>query len=429
VRHADAGSLLTRALERSWPVVDDASHVLLLALGKAAPVMAQAWLQARHTPVRAGLVVGTHAGGPLPPHIRWHPAGHPVPDHRSEAAARGALDLVASANEATPIILLLSGGASALAAAPGRGITLEQKQAVTRTLLAADASIQDLNTVRKHLSAVKGGWLAAHARGPVITFAVSDVVGDDPAVIGSGPTSPDPTTFADACAVIERTVTMDALPTAARDRLLGGARGEHHDTPKPGDPRLAQSDVHVIGSNADAVAGACQAAAARGYRTVVIKEPVVGEARDAGRRHADLVARLGRETNDPLCIVSGGETTVHVVGTGRGGRNQEMALALAIALADLGRPVLAGCVGTDGVDGPTDAAGARVASDTMVRAAERDLRALKYLEANDAYTFFAALGDLIRTGPTRTNVGDLQIVLLGARQRAARESRQTVPRT
>ncbi len=382
--------------------------------------MAHAWLAARRDiPVRDGLVVGTHAADPLPPHIRWHPAGHPVPDHRSEAAAREALDLVASASETTPVVVLLSGGASALAAAPARGLTLGEKQAVTRALLSADASIQDLNTVRKHLSAVKGGWLAARARGPVITFAVSDVVGDDPTVIGSGPTSPEPTTFADACAVIARTVTMDALPPAARDRLVSGAGGEHEDTPKPGDPRLARSAVHVIGSAADAVTAACDAAAARGYRTIRITEPVVGEARDAGRRHAELIARLGRESDGPLCIVSAGETTVHVVGSGRGGRNQEMALALAIALPDLGRGVLAGCIGTDGVDGPTDAAGARVFSDTMARAAERDLRALQYLEANDAYAFFAALGDLIRTGPTRTNVGDLQVVLLGARQRGS----------
>jgi hydroxypyruvate reductase len=177
--------------------------------------------------------------------------------------------------------------------------------------------------------------------------------------------------------------------------------------------------VHVIGSAADAVTAACHAAAARGFRTIRITEPVVGEARDAGRRHAGLVGRLSRESDGPMCIVSAGETTVHVVGTGRGGRNQEMALALAIALPDLGRAVLAGCIGTDGVDGPTDAAGARISSDTMARAAQRGLRALKYLEANDAYAFFEALGDLIRTGPTRTNVGDLQVVLLGARQRAS----------
>jgi hydroxypyruvate reductase len=161
----------------------------------------------------------------------------------------------------------------------------------------------------------------------------------------------------------------------------------------------------------------------------VIPDPVVDEAREAGRRHAAVIAELSRDVDGPLCIVSSGETTVHVVGSGRGGRNQELALAFALALPDLRRPVLAGCIGTDGVDGPTDAAGARVASDTLARAAEQELRPLKYLEANDAYAFFAALGDLIRTGPTRTNVGDVQVVLLGARQRAPVEAGQGLPRT
>jgi hydroxypyruvate reductase len=376
--------------------------------------MASTWLGLRHTPVRDGLVIGTHQHDALPP-VRWHEAGHPVPDGRSEAAARAAIRLASLAGDRTPLVVLLSGGASALMAAPADGITLAEKQAVTRALLAADVSIQELNTVRKHLSAVKGGQLAAHATGPVLTLAVSDVVGDDPAVIGSGPTTADPTTFADACAVVDRTVGMGAVPDAVRERLVAGARGLIPETPKPGDPRLAQSAVYVIGSAADAMTGASAAAAARGYRTILVREPVVGEARDAGRRHAALVGELSRTVDGPLCIVSSGETTVRVVGSGRGGRNQELALAFALALRDPGRPVLAASVGTDGVDGPTDAAGARVGSGTLARAAERGLDALKYLEANDAYSFFAPLGDLIRTGPTRTNVGDVQIVLVGAR--------------
>lgn len=340
--------------------------------------------------------------------------GHPLPTVESERAGRRALDIADSVAEGESLLVLLSGGASALMAVPAEGLSLDDKRAATRQLLRAGADIGALNTVRKHLSAIKGGWLAARTRGACHTLVISDVVGDDLSAIASGPTVADASTFTDALDVIRRFGGEEAYPPSVATRLRAGARGvaDIAETPKPGDRRLARSTATIIGSRRDAMAGAAACAAALGYRVVRIDEAIVGEARTAAVAHlrAALAAAAGDER--PTCVVSSGETTVHVTGSGSGGRNQEFALAAAEPIAAIAWPVLLGSVGTDGIDGPTDAAGAWVDSRTLTRAAAAGLRPAAFLTDNNAYAFFDALGHLIRTGPTGTNVGDLQVILL-----------------
>ena len=352
----------------------------------------------------------------MPSSMTWIESGHPVPDARSVDAGRRAL---ASAQTLAPghgLLVLLSGGASSLMALPAAGITLEDKQSATRQLLGTGADIHELNAVRKHLSAVKGGQLAAAASGPVLALAISDVVGDDLSVIGSGPTVADPSTFADALDVVGRFGGAEAFPPAVVARLRAGARGELDETPKPGDARLERSVTRIIGSRRDAAAGAAAAARSLGYRTVVIDQPVVRLARDAGSRFVDDAVSLIGPGDDPACVIATGETTVRVVGSGRGGRNQEVALAAARTLAAL--PMAAALLsgGTDGVDGPTDAAGAIADGMTLSRAERAGLGSPEaHLDDNDAYRFFAALDDLVITGPSDTNVGDIQILLIAPR--------------
>ena len=297
-------------------------------------------------------------------------------------------------------------------AAPAESMTLSDKRETTDRLLRAGADIQALNTVRKHLSSIKGGRLAASASGRVVTLAVSDVVGDDPSVIGSGPTVADPSTFADALGALERLGGIAAYPPSSVLHLEKGRRGEQPETPKPGDPALAGAVAQVIGGRHDAMRGAAAEAAQRGYRAMVLEAPVVGDARQAAAPHLAAIGNLVSRAGRPLCVVSSGETTVRVKGAGLGGRNQEFALAASELLATL-RPAAAASVGTDGIDGPTDAAGAIADSETAERARQAGLAPpAEYLNDNNSYAFFESLGDLIRTGPTGTNVGDLQVFLL-----------------
>jgi hydroxypyruvate reductase len=312
------------------------------------------------------------------------------------------------------LLVLLSGGASSLMAAPAKGVTLDDKRQTTARLLRAGADIHALNTVRKHLSAIKGGWLAAASPAlAVTTLVISDVVDDDLSVIASGPTVADASTFAEALAVLERFGGRQAYPPSVVDRLAAGADGHLPETPKPGDARLTRSTAKVIGSRFDAMRGADAEAAARGYRTVMLTEPVVGEARQVGPAHTARVLAQLMTMARPVCAISSGETTVTVSGSGRGGRNQELALAVAVSDVLSDKTAALASVGTDGVDGPTDAAGAIVDSSTHERARVAGLDAPDlFLAANNSYAFFAGLGDLIHTGPTGTNVGDLQIFLL-----------------
>lgn len=389
--------------------------VTLVAAGKAAAPMTSAFLEWCPRPVLAGLIADPTPGKPIGP-IERMVVGHPVPDAGSVSAGRRAIELANQVAGDGLLVVLLSGGASAALAAPAAGLTLEDKVQATRALLRGGVPIDRINCVRKHLSRIKGGRLAA-AAGAVVTLAISDVAGpapDDPAVIGSGPTTPDPTSFAEALDVVAAGAVRSAFPRVAREVLTRGRQGLIPETPKLGDPRLEQSRFHLIGSRRDALDAAARRAAGLGYHVVTLPEPVIGEARAAGGAHVRRAAAQCGAAPRPACILSSGETTVEVTGSGRGGRNQEFALAAAEPLAALFDRAALASVGTDGIDGPTDAAGAIVDTTTLARARGRGVPApRRCLDRNDSYSFFDRLGDLVRTGPTRTNVGDLQVMLIG----------------
>jgi len=310
------------------------------------------------------------------------------------------------------LLVLLSGGASAMMALPAEGLTLADKIAVTSALLKGGAGIHQLNVVRKHLSGIKGGQLASASNSPVLTLAISDVIGDDLSAIGSGPTVPDDSTFRDALRVIEEARPQPPeWPTAVLQRLHAGVAGRIAETPKPGEPRLAGHQARVIGSRREAMAGAAAEAERLGYRSIVLDDPVAGEARLAGPALFARASNVARRADVPLCIVTSGETTVHVTGDGLGGRNQELVLSSLGLVAGHHGGVAFASAGTDGVDGPTRAAGALADATSLERAQALGLSPDDFLRRNDAFHFFEAMGDLIRTGPTGTNVGDLQVFL------------------
>jgi glycerate 2-kinase len=368
----------------------------------------------------------TSPAGLAAPHWRFFFSGHPVPTAASVEAGEHALALARGAAPDDHLLVLLSGGASALLAAPADGLTLDDKMKATRALLGGGAAIHELNSVRKHLSAIKGGRLAAAARCGVTTLAISDVISpvdDDPSVIGSGPTVPDASTFGDALAVIDRLGVRGAMPAAVLDVLQAGAAGHRDESPKPGDPRLTRAGYHVIASRRDAMAAAREEARRLGFTVFVVDDAVSGEARDTAPRLLAQADALVRDCvrRGPCCVIASGETTVRVTGGGRGGRNQEFALALVERLAAPrggGAPwVVAASIGTDGIDGPTDAAGGMVDSTTLRRARDVGIgEPAAFLANNDAYHFLDAVGGLIKTGPTDTNVGDLQILVYNPAQ-------------
>ena len=391
--------------------------VTLVSVGKLAASMAAAFLTLWSDDIAGGVIVGT-SSGPSDAGLEFFQAGHPVPTETSVAAGRRVLEVVGQTGPDGVVLVLLSGGASAASAVPVTGLTLADKIGATEALLRGGVAIAETNCVRKHLSAIKGGRLAAVSGAAIVTLAVSDVVGpvaDDPAVIGSGPTAPDPTTYADALAVADAPAVRPYFPVPARSVLERGCRGQLPETPKPGDPRLGKSVVRVIGNRMDAVRAAAHEAEALGYTVAIVDKPIVGEARHATMIHQDVVRQVARRLRRPGCIVSAGESTVTVTGPGRGGRNQEFALAAVRAVGEADDDLLLASVGTDGIDGPTDAAGAIVDRSTLRRALAHGLDPMVSLDRNDSYPFFDTLGDLVRTGPTTTNVGDLQIVLVGHR--------------
>lgn len=415
VSSVDPFELVRAALSSGVAERFSAKPIRAVAAGKAAWLMALALAEARSERLIGNDVAGIIAGprvGPagLPDAFEWFESSHPSPDAKSEAAGRRALALAAESRSRGGLLVLLSGGASSLMAVPAEGLSLADKMLTARVLMNAGAPIGDLNCVRKHLSAIKGGRLAA-AAGRTVTLAISDVHGpiaDDPAVIGSGPTVGDPTTYADALGIVERADAKDAIPRHALDHLERGA----DESPKPGDGRLHDCYYEVIGSRQLAVEGARRAAESLGYAVHVFPAATSGEARDAGAAFAKEALRL--DVGARLCVIGSGETTVHVRGHGRGGRNQEFALG-ALPLIDgapRGTVVVLASAGTDGIDGPTDAAGAIVDQATTERAARHGVSAESALAANGAYDFFGPLGDLIRWGPTGTNVGDLHVALV-----------------
>ncbi len=415
IRSVHAGTRLRAALEREGDELRLAGRALprdvrlvVLAVGKAAAAMARELERVAGERVAAGLAV-TKPGHGLPlRRVALLEAGHPVPDARSTAAGREALRLVEACRPEDVLVVLLSGGASALLSSPQPGLGLDDLVATTALLLRSGAEIDELNAVRKHLTELSGGRLAARATsGRIEVCVVSDVLGDRLDVIGSGPCAPDPTTFADALAVLERRGILGRVPVAVRSHLRAGARGERKESPKPGDPVFARVTTTLLASNREALDAAAYEAAARGLRAVVVSDRLRGEARDAGRRLAGLGRAL--RCRGPVCLLAGGETTVRVRGTGRGGRSQELALAAALALQGDPRVALL-AAGTDGSDGPTNAAGAYADGGSVARGGRLGLDAGTCLERNDSHGFFAREGGVVRTGPTGTNVLDLVLV-------------------
>jgi hydroxypyruvate reductase len=389
-----------------------AGRTVVVGAGKAAAAMAKAVEEAWPGPL-SGLVVTRYGHGLPTTRIEVVEAAHPNPDEASQRAAAEILKLAGGLGPDDLLLCLISGGGSALMALPAPGLTLADKQGVTRGLLRCGATIGEINCVRKHLSAIKGGRLAAAAApAPVVALLISDVPGDDPSVIASGPTVPDPTTTADALAVIDK-YALD-VPAQVRAHLESGGAAE---TPKPGDPRLAASRVEMVATPQDALEAAAAVVREAGLRPLILGNALEGEARDVALVHAAMAkqaARYGQPAEPPCVILSGGETTVTIRGNGRGGRNGEFLLALTVALD--GEPgVWALAADTDGIDGVEDNAGAILRPDTLARAASAGLDAGALLANNDSYGLFSRLGDLIVTGPTRTNVNDFRAILVTQR--------------
>jgi len=344
--------------------------------------------------------------------IEWNECGHPVPDERGVAGAERIAQIAEAATRDDLVLCLISGGASALLPLPAPPLTLEEKQEVTRLLLACGADIHEFNAVRKHLSRIKGGQLARLAwPARVEALLLSDVIGDDPGVIGSGPTAADASTFAAVAGIVEKYGIAKQLPASVKRRLELGRRGEIAETPKPGDAMFRRVRNTVIGSNRLALAEAARRARQLGFRTLVLSSEIQGETREIARMHGAIareIVRSGQPIRPPACIISGGETTVTLRGKGLGGRNQEFVLAAALEISGLPDTVVLSA-GTDGTDGPTDAAGALADGATLAR----NPQGTAYLNANDSYHYFEALGDLVKTGPTLTNVMDVRLVLVG----------------
>ena len=394
---------------------DQISTLRVIGAGKATAAMAQAAEGILGERIDAG-AINTKYDHALPlKHIETFEAGHPIPDEAGVAGAQRQLELLAGLDANAVVIALFSGGGSALLPAPAPGISLADKQEATRQLLACGATIDQINALRKHLSAAKGGLLArAAAPAQICALMLSDVIGDPLDTIASGPTHPDSTTFAYCLELIDRYDLRQQLPASVRQRLEAGAGGTLPETPKPGDPCFADSVSLVVGNSSLAIDAAAAQARAHGYEVLVLTSRLQGEAREAAAALtavAQEVAHADRPGAKPACLIAGGETTVTLRGDGKGGRNQELALAASLHLD--GWPaitLLSG--GTDGTDGPTDAAGALVDGATLARARAMDLQARAFLDRNDAYHFFQALDDLVITGPTGTNVMDLQILLI-----------------
>lgn len=391
--------------------------LIVIGAGKAASRMAQVIEERFGDRITAGLVVTKYGHGLPLRRIRQVEAGHPIPDAAGVAAVEEMRQLLTGLKPEDIVLCLMSGGGSALWPAPAEGITLEQKQQVTSVLLKAGATILELNAIRKHLSSVKGGQLASWAApAHVISLIMSDVIGDPLDFIASGPTAPDTTTFQEALSIV-RKYAVD-IPHAVEERLEAGARGQIPDTPKPGDRVFDNVDNIIIANNQLLVDAARKKAQALGFQTLILGTELEGEARDIARVFAAAareIHRTGNPLSRPACLLAAGETTVTVRGQGSGGRNQEMALAWAMAMAarSVDSPCCFASVATDGTDGPTDAAGGLVDPFTCARAVKLGLSPARYLQSNDSMNLLKATGDLIVTGPTQTNLMDIQILLVG----------------
>jgi hydroxypyruvate reductase len=409
----DAERLTRQALERL--ALPPFTRAFVVGAGKASGPMALAVEATLGDRVAAGVVAVKEAATARPRRVRVREAGHPLPDERGRGAALEILEVARGAGRDDLVVCVISGGGSALMPLPVDGVSLAEKQAVTRLLLEAGATINELNAVRKHLSQLKGGQLArVAAPARVVALLLSDVIGDPLDVIASGPTAPDPTTYADALAILDSFRLRERAPAAVRRHLEAGAAGRIPDTPKPGDPLFEHVTNVVVGNNSLVVDAAMAAARRLGYPPLLLTRSLQGEAREVARVFAALLqeaTRSGQPLGRPGCLLAAGETTVTVRGDGKGGRCQEFCLALLEPVADL-RGVAVLAAGTDGSDGPTDAAGAIVDGGSLGRARAAGVDPRAALAANDAYTALSASDDLVRTGPTGTNLLDLYVGLL-----------------
>jgi len=428
---ADIFHAVLKAIDPYWLIKERIDHIrsiyregnygklYLISFGKAAYPMTKAVSDFADDLLTKGIMITKYGHVPeagVSHKIEVFEAAHPVPDIQGVLATERVIGLLEKADSATLVVCLISGGGSALLVAPHKDISLAEKQQITQLLLKAGANIQELNTVRKHLSRIKGGRLAEIAYpARVLSLILSDVIGDPLDVIASGPTSPDQTTFQDALKVIKRYDLGNKISENARLILIRGATGEIAETPKEGNPVFAWVQNIIVGSNKKAVETAKREAEGQGYQAAVISAELQGEARDAAtwlaRKAIEARRGLAGGSQGKICLISGGETTVTVRGNGMGGRNTELSLAFAQEIKGM-KGITLLSAGTDGTDGPTDAAGAIVDGGTIERAEAAGINPGDYLKNNDSYHFFKSAGGLFITGPTGTNVMDLQIILL-----------------
>jgi glycerate 2-kinase len=399
--------------ERSYRL-KDFRRIVVVGAGKGGATMAQGVEEVLGGRLEGGLVVVKYGYTANLNKIKIVEGGHPIPDEAGQRGAGELLEIVTGLGKADLVLCLISGGGSALLPAPVKGVGLAEKQEATKVLLESGATIHEINAIRKHLSRIKGGWLAkVAAPATMITLVLSDVIGDDLDVIASGPTVGDRSTFSDCLSVIEKYQLNDQIPSAVITHLRKGTEGTVPETPKPDDPIFRKGFNLIVGSNIQCLEAAALKAQAMGYQTLILSSLVEGETREVAKVHGAILKetlRSGKPLAPPACIISGGETTVTIRGKGKGGRNQEFTLACGMVIAGWEGAVVFSA-GTDGTDGPTDAAGAFADWQMVERAREMGLDPLTALQENNSYLFFERLGDLIITGPTNTNVMDVRILI------------------
>ena len=396
--------------------LQDYGHIYVVGAGKAGASMALAVEAILGDRITKGVINVKYGYLSELKRVKLNEVGHPIPDEKGVSGSQEIAGLLERLGENDLVICLISGGGSALLPSPAEGITLEDKQKITNLLLECGANINEINAIRKHISELKGGGLARLTYpSTLITLILSDVVGDPLDVIASGPTVPDKSTFGDCMAILKKYNLLEKVPQSIKGRIQRGVNGEIEETPKTGSPIFEKTQNVIIGSNIIAVKSAEQRARELGYNPLILSTSIEGETREVAKVHAAIakeIVKTNHPIGPPACVISGGETTVTIRGKGLGGRNQEFVLASALDIQGL-KDVVVLSGGTDGTDGPTDAAGAIADVDTVRRARELGLDANVYLEDNDSYHFFEKLEDLLITGPTNTNVMDLRLILVG----------------
>ncbi len=396
--------------------IDQIQRIIVVGAGKASAMMAQATEVALGDEIDSGAVISKTGYEASLKKIKLYFGSHPVPDENGIKGTERIIEILSEAGEDDVVICLLSGGGSALLVSPSEGISLEDKKRTTQLLLECGARIEEINAIRKHISRVKGGRLAKLAcPAQILSFVLSDVIGDRLDSIASGPTAPDPTTFEDCLEILNKYKLMDQLPSSIKLFLEENKDRQENETLKPGDKIFEKVENIIVGSNLLALKEAEKKARELDFNTLILSSTISGDTREAALEHAELAKKIKVEKKivpPPACVISGGETTVEVKGNGLGGRNQEFALASAIQIDGL-KDVVIASLNTDGTDGPTDAAGAICDGFTVSRAKKLNLEPTQYLDCNDSYHFFEKLGDLIKTGPTNTNVMDIHLILVG----------------